>query len=110
MDNGKIALGFYAPEEGMYTFSTTRMDVKTYIYDAKIGKTYDLSDGEFTFNAEQGTDNGRFTLIFADEATGISGVLAPNEGADNVYDLGGRKMNEAKTGIVIKNGKKVVVK
>ena len=110
VDNGKVALGFYAPEEGIYTFSTTRMDAKAYIYDAKTGKTYDLSDGEFTFNAEQGTDNGRFTLIFADEATGISGVLAPNEGADKVYDLGGRKMNEAKTGIVIKNGKKVLVK
>ena len=110
VDNGKVALGFYAPEEGMYTFSTTRMDAKAYIYDAKTAKTYDLSDGEFTFNAEQGTDNGRFTLIFADEATGIIGVLAPNEGADEVYDLNGRKMNDAKTGIVIKNGKKVVVK
>lgn len=110
VDNGKIALGFYAPEEGMYTFSTTRMDVNAYIYDAKTAKTYDLSDGEFTFNAEQGTDNGRFTLIFADETTDISGVLSPNEGADEVYDLNGRKMNDAKTGIVIKNGKKVVVK
>ena len=110
VDNGKIALGFYAPEEGMYTFSTTRMDVNAYIYDAKTAKTYDLSDGEFTFNAEQGTDNGRFTLIFADETTDISGVLTPNEGADEVYDLNGRKMNDAKTGIVIKNGKKVVVK
>ena len=110
VDNGKIALGFYAPEEGMYTFSTTRMDVNAYIYDAKTTKTYDLSDGEFTFNAEQGTDNGRFTLIFADETTDISGVLTPNEGADKVYDLNGRKMNDAKTGIVIKNGKKVVVK
>ncbi len=110
VDNGKIALGFYAPEEGMYTFSTTRMDVNAYIYDAKTAKTYDLSDGEFTFNAEQGTDNGRFTLIFADETTDISGVLTPNEGADKVYDLNGRKMNDAKTGIVIKNGKKVVVK
>ena len=49
-----VALGFYAPEEGMYTFSTTRMDAKAYIYDAKTGKTYDLSDGEFTFN---GTGN-----------------------------------------------------
>ena len=110
VDNGKVALGFYAPEEGMYTFSTTRMDAKAYIYDAKTAKTYDLSDGEFTFNAEQGTDNGRFTLIFADETTDISGVLTPNEGADKVYDLNGRKMNDAKTGIVIKNGKKVVVK
>lgn len=108
--NGKIALGFYAPEEGIYTFSATRMDVNAYIYDAKTAKTYDLSDGEFTFNAEQGTDNGRFTLIFADETTDISGVLTPNEGADEVYDLNGRKMNDAKTGIVIKNGKKVVVK
>lgn len=110
VDNGKIALGFYAPEEAMYTFSITRMDVNAYIYDAKTAKTYDLSDGEFTFNAEQGTDNGRFTLIFADETTDISGVLSPNEGADKVYDLNGRKMNDAKTGIVIKNGKKVVVK
>ena len=108
--NGKVALGFYAPEEGMYTFSTTRMDVNAYIYDAKTAKTYDLSDGEFTFNAEQGTDNGRFTLIFADETTDISSVLTPNEGADKVYDLNGRKINDAKTGIVIKNGKKVVVK
>ena len=108
VDNGKIALGFYAPEEGMYTFSTTRMDVNAYIYDAKTAKTYDLSDGEFTFNAEPGTDNDRFTLIVADVATGINSVVA--KGADKVYDLNGRKMNDAKTGIVIKNGKKVIVK
>ena len=106
--NGKVALGFYAPEEGIYTFSATRMDAKVYIYDAKTATTHDLSDGDFTFNAEQGTDNGRFTLIVADVATGINSVVA--KGADKVYDLDGRKMNDAKTGIVIKNGKKVVVK
>ena len=106
--NGKVALGFYAPEEGIYTFSATRMDAKVYIYDAKTATTHDLSDGDFTFNAEQGTDNGRFTLIVADVATGINSVVA--KGADKVYDLNGRKMNDAKTGIVIKNGKKVVVK
>lgn len=106
--NGKVALGFYAPEEGIYTFSATRMDAKVYIYDAKTATTHDLSDGDFTFNAEQGTDNGRFTLIVADVATGINSVVA--KGADKVYDLDGRKMNDAKTGIVIKNGKKVIVK
>ncbi len=108
--NGKVALGFYAPEEGIYTFSATRMDAKVYIYDAKTATTYDLSDGDFTFNAEQGTDNGRFTLIVADVATGINGIAAESESADKVYDLGGRNMNDAKAGIVIKNGKKVVVK
>lgn len=106
--NGKVALGFYAPEEGIYTFSATSMDAKVYIYDAKTATTHDLSDGDFTFNAEQGTDNGRFTLIVADVATGINSVVA--KGADKVYDLDGRKMNDAKTGIVIKNGKKVIVK
>lgn len=44
-----------------------------------------------------------------DEATGISEIQNANV-ANTTYDLSGRKVNNAKKGIVIENGKKVVIK
>lgn len=43
------------------------------------------------------------------EATGISEIQNANV-ANTTYDLSGRKVNNAKRGIVIENGKKVVIK
>lgn len=43
-------------------------------------------------------------------ATGIDAVEMLNELNGNVYDLQGRKVNSAKKGIFIQNGKKIVVK
>ncbi|MBR1789517.1 MAG: hypothetical protein IJ762_10080 [Bacteroidaceae bacterium] len=44
------------------------------------------------------------------EATGINAVVGAQTVRTDVYDLSGRKVNAAKKGIVIENGKKVLVK
>ena len=43
-------------------------------------------------------------------ATGIDAIEMLNELNGNIYDLQGRKVNSAKKGIFIQNGKKVIVK
>ncbi len=45
-----------------------------------------------------------------DEATGISQIANAKSDAKSQYDLSGRKVSSAKKGIVIENGRKVVVK
>ena len=44
------------------------------------------------------------------EATGISGLDTQSKADGAIYDLSGRKINTAKKGVVIENGKKIIVK
>lgn len=112
VSDGKVKLGYAVPAKGKYTIGTTRMDAHVFIEDAATGTLHDLEDGDYTFESEAGTNTMRFTLILADdEATAIE-ILNHNnvdESEGNVYDMNGRRVKNAK-GIVIKNGKKVMVK
>lgn len=50
------------------------------------------------------------SIVLNGEATGIHAVDNGKKAIDNWYDLGGQKVNGAKKGIVIRNGRKVVLK
>ena len=51
-----------------------------------------------------------FTLVFDEEATGISDVSSQNNKKDKIYDLQGRIVNNPGKGLYIVNGKKLLIK
>lgn len=58
-----IALGVYIPDgDCVYSISAPRIDGEAYLYDSKMGVSHDLSEGVYTFSADQGVDEYRFSL------------------------------------------------
>ena len=49
-------------------------------------------------------------LLFADEATAITSVATDTAEGGAAYNLAGQRVNAGYKGIVIKNGKKYIVK
>lgn len=75
MDNGTVSLAFYAPVSGSYTLSLKRCDADhVYLTDHQNGTVTDLSAQDYTFEAETGNYNARFSLSFVPGATDIASV------------------------------------
>ena len=115
LGSGLFTLGALFTQDGDYTLRLeTRGEAQPVaLTDRLTGQTFDLSQGEeYTFHAEAGTTNGRFSLAIGDEATGI-GSLTPNpspKGEESIYDLSGRRISQPTSGIYVKGGKKFVIK
>lgn len=63
VSDGRVMLGFYAPQDGAYTFVLSRGDGdKVWLIDHQTGSETDLSTGEYHFTAEAGQDDARFEL------------------------------------------------
>ena len=111
-DNGVVMLGYTAPVAGFYTIEAQRMDAVVYIKDYKTGTLHNLNDGAYSFSTDAGTFNERFEVLLKGTApgtTGIDEVKGENgEVKTEIYDLQGRKMQDAGKGIYIINGEKVV--
>ena len=104
---GSVQVGFTAPKAGTYTLKAERMDMPMVLKDNMAGTTFDLKNGEYTFESEAGTFNNRFFLMPAGDPTGIkTATTTENEGS--VYGLDGRRVDTNTKGVVIENGKKVV--
>lgn len=73
ISDGQVKLGFYAPQEGDYTFALSRgKEDKVWLVDHKTDTEIDLSTEEYHFTAEAGQDDERFELrIKVDNTTGI---------------------------------------
>ena len=70
-----------------------------------------VQGGAATFeNVVLTTAQARSIAAVSGEATGIDNISTINADNQNVFDLSGRKVNGTQKGIVIVNGKKVVVK
>ena len=114
LNNGLVALAFYAGQEGFYTIRSLRADGEVRLYDAEQNRTIDLTREDYTFQSEatNGVNNSRFTLTFNvndSEKTGIADIEHSTLNTEHsVYDLQGRKTTAAQKGIFIQNGKKVV--
>ena len=114
MGEGLVALGFYAGQEGTYTISVTRCDAeKVFITDNLTGETTEITNSEYTFSAQAGTYNTRFTLSFvSNDPTAIqeidkAGIMSEAD----VYSVDGKFLgNDASrlgAGVyVIRQGKK----
>ena len=109
--NGNVQLGVVIAASGKHTISMPRNDAKTVVLiDHVAGTTHDLSLGEYTFTADAGTYNGRFTLSISkapttviDEATAAGFtvksvenaiVVSGAEGMVTVFAVDGRKVAE----------------
>ena len=83
-------------------------DVQWYLKDETLdeGKTWEnLIDatGGANFLKKEGAGN-------AIEPTGINGVIYTTTGSDVIYNLSGQRVSKDYKGVVIKNGRKVVIK
>ena len=117
-DNGVVMLGYTAPVAGFYTIEAQRMDAVVYIKDYKTGTLHNLNDGAYSFSTDAGTFNERFEILLKGTAPGTTGinevegesgnVKTENGEVKTVYDLQGRKMQNAGKGIYIIDGEKVV--
>ena len=77
MEGGEALLGFRANKGGTYTLSAGRMDVHMMLHDHLLGIDHDLAHGGYTFTAEKGIDNQRFSITVADpDITSIDEVMA----------------------------------
>ena len=74
------------------------------------------ADKGYSFEAEAGDDDSRFVLHITrgigggDDTTGINGITTEIGEKQEVYSLDGIKMNAAKKGVYIQNGKKIIKK
>ena len=116
-DNGNVQLAVRIAKAGLHTIALTAGSAAGTIIltDTKTGITTDLSQGEYTFSAEEGTAKNRFYIsINPTDATAINSVdgLTPaiSEGEGATYNVAGQRVADSYRGIVIKNGKKVLNK
>lgn len=86
-NNGEVRLGFLAPATGTYTINVPRMDLRMALKDHATGMIHDFSKGAYTFLAEAGTNDDRFSLVRSFDTTGIS--EAGIEGLDITAENGG---------------------
>ena len=62
-DAGVVNLGVIIAKSGSHTFSLTRSGVdEVVLYDNATGEQHNLAEGDYTFNAEEGTYTERFAL------------------------------------------------
>ncbi|MDE7456904.1 MAG: leucine-rich repeat domain-containing protein [Prevotella sp.] len=113
LTDGTVKLAYYAGQSGFYTISATRSDGEICLYDSQLNKTVNLGEQDYTFHSDatDGTNNTRFVLtlkVNTEETTGITTVEDDKRNKENViYDLQGRKVQNASKGIFIQNGHKV---
>ena len=114
LSNGVISLGMQIPENGHYTIALdTKADQEVILVDHITGQQVRLdgnADG-YAFTSEAGTYESRFSVILGGgEATGISEIASGSVNTNTVYDLQGRRVDNAQKGVYLINGKKTVVK
>ena len=112
LGDGIISLGARFGQTGDYTIqlkNNPAEDLSIMLTDAETGKQVNLAEVAYSFTAQAGTAEGRFTLTIGGDATSISTIHNSQFIIHNdVYDLQGRKVNGSQQkGIYIikQNGK-----
>ena len=117
-DNGTLKLGVIFATDGEYTISAIRNDIgQVILKDKETGMMTDLQQHGYTFDADAGISNSRFTLSFGN-ATAISTMANSPAAEKEVYTLDGSKIGNSTIGLkkgvyVVRNGQrnqKVIVK
>lgn len=115
MGDGTVTLGFYAGHTGNFSISVTRCDAtQVFITDNQTGETTEITSSAYSFAAESGTYNTRFTLSFvAGNATGIAETEGAGDGAQtDVFSVDGKYLGKNAKSLgagvyVLRQGKKV---
>lgn len=77
MEGGEAQLGLRTNKAGTYTLAVGRMDVHMMLHDHLLGVDHDLAHGGYTFTADKGIDNRRFSISVAGpDVTTIEEVMA----------------------------------
>jgi hypothetical protein len=113
LGNAVIELGLMVSKAGNYTITlNTTVDNEVYLIDRLTGMEVRIDgiEGGYTFDAEQGTIEGRFAIrLGVGDVTGIKSIERDFNNCANYYDLQGRKIDQPAKGVYINNGKKVVI-
>jgi hypothetical protein len=110
---GVVAVGMNIGKKGTYTLKLqTNTDDAIYVEDHLTGTESLLGEEGYTFESEAGNYDNRFKLrIGAGQTTGIKNIGNAIDSAEKkFYRLDGVRVKKPTKGVVIENGKKVVVK
>lgn len=118
-DNGTLHLGILFASDGEYTLTAVRNEIgQVILTDNETGIKTDLQQHGYTFEANGGTCESRFTLSFGDAITGISSAKTSETATMEVYNLDGTNMGNTTNGLqkgvyVVRQGQqtqKVIIK
>ena len=115
--NGTQPLGILFASDGEYTISAVRNDIgQVILTDNETSIKTDLSQHSYTFDADAGTCEGRFTMAFSN-TTGIHSMVNDETAEKEIYTLDGVKVGNTtglKKGVyVVRQGQhtqKVIIK
>lgn len=116
--SGIVNLGVHCGTKGTYTIALANaVDGQVILEDKLMHISTEITaDKGYSFEAEAGDDDSRFVLHITrgigggDDTTGINGITTETGEKQEVYSLDGIKMNAAKKGVYIQNGKKIIKK
>lgn len=116
--SGIVNLGVHCGTKGTYTIALANaIDGQVILEDKLMNISTEITaDKGYSFEAEAGDDDSRFVLHITrgigggDDTTGINGITTEAGEKQEVYSLDGIKMNAAKKGVYIQNGKKIIKK
>lgn len=92
---GIISLGVYIPSsDKTYSIKASRMDGEALLYDALTGTTHDLSTGNYSFTAENGLSDNRFSIRLQSNIS---------SGVENIMNANNIKVKTVPGGVVIEN-------
>lgn len=102
--SGSVKVGVQIAHSGTYTITMPRNDVRARLYD--YGVEVELP---YTFAADEGVEDNRFTIGFDTTTTGIDAIKPGAQADGAIYTLDGiRVSTTAPKGIYIQNHKKIV--
>lgn len=116
--SGIVNLGVHCGTKGTYTIALANaVDGQVILEDKLMNISTEITaDKGYSFEAEAGDNDSRFVLHITrgigggDDTTGINGITTETGEKQEVYSLDGIKMNAAKKGVYIQNGKKIIKK
>lgn len=113
LGEGLVNLGMKVAEVGTYTIAlSSEPGISVELIDQQENTVTALNGTSYTFQAKGGQTNSRFVLRIGGTTTGVAeienGGLKMNDAAS--YNLNGQRINDSHKGIVVKNGKKFIVK
>ena len=101
-----LANNYYAMGGGSLIMTDGTSDLKPFRWYLNVESRSPM------YNVSNGAKSITINVVGEEEATGISQVASNREPSSAIYDLNGRKMSQKtlKSGLYIKNGKKVFIK
>lgn len=112
LGDGIITLGARFGQTGDYTIALKNNpaeDMSILLIDNETDREVNIAEESYTFTAQAGTFENRFTLVIGSDVTGVNEIVnSESSNSKSLYDLQGRRTNsQSQKGIYIikQNGK-----